>query len=139
MDSSSSLWFGREHNQLNKVNLDWRKYVKIDLRIKTGRSGENCYVRLVRKAQNALSGVLVSGQPRYIHHNDYGCFIIPVQPEYYIAGIEKTGTTNLKYQFDECKRDDDNVFAFESEVRNVELKYIPNDAIPVDIVTARHG
>ena len=45
----------------------------------------------------------------------------------------------MKYQFDECERDDDDVFAFESEVRNVELKYIPNDAIPVDIATARHG
>ena len=42
----------------------------------------------------------------------------------------------MKYQFDECERDDNDVFAFESEVRNVELKYIPKDAIPVDIATA---
>ena len=29
--------------------------------------------------------------------------------------------------------------AFNPEVRNVELKYLPNDAIPVDIATALHG
>ena len=45
----------------------------------------------------------------------------------------------MKYQFDECERNDDDIFVLESEVRNVELKYIPNDAIPVDIATARHG
>ena len=45
----------------------------------------------------------------------------------------------MKYQFDEYKQNEDNVFALEPGARNVELKYIPNDAIPVDITTARHG
>ena len=46
---------------------------------------------------------------------------------------------NTKYQFDEYKHNNGDDFAFDSEVRNVELKYIPNDAIPVDIATACHG
>ena len=46
---------------------------------------------------------------------------------------------NMKYQFDEYKRNGDDVFAFVPKVRNVELKYIPNNAIPIDIATARHG
>ena len=45
----------------------------------------------------------------------------------------------MKYQFDEYERNDDDVFAFEPEKRNVELKYIPNDTVPVDIATAQHG
>ena len=46
---------------------------------------------------------------------------------------------HMKYQFDEYKQNDDDVFAVDPEARNVELKYIPNDAIPVNIATARHG
>ena len=46
---------------------------------------------------------------------------------------------HTKYQFDKYERNEDDVFAFEPEARNVELKYIPDDAIPVDIATARHG
>ena len=45
----------------------------------------------------------------------------------------------MKYQFDQYERDDDDVFAFEPDERNVELKYIPTDAVPVDISTAQHG
>ena len=54
-------------------------------------------------------------------------------------GYREDWHDNMKYQFDECERDDDDVFAFEPEERNVELKYIPNDAVSVDIATARHG
>ena len=43
----------------------------------------------------------------------------------------------MKYQFDEYKQDDDDVFAFEPEAQNVELKYIPNNAIPVNIAHLR--
>ena len=45
----------------------------------------------------------------------------------------------MKYQFDAYERDDNNVFAFVPDERNVELEYIPEDAVPVDIATARHG
>ena len=46
---------------------------------------------------------------------------------------------NTKYQFDKYERNYNDVFAFDPEVRNVELKYIPNNAVPVNIATARHG
>ena len=45
----------------------------------------------------------------------------------------------MKYQFDRYKRDDNDVFAFDPDERNMELKYIPKDAVPVNIATARHG
>ena len=54
-------------------------------------------------------------------------------------GYREDWHSNMKYQFDGYKRDDNDVFAFEPDERNVELKYIPKDAVPVDIATARHG
>ena len=47
--------------------------------------------------------------------------------------------SNMKYQFDGHKCDDNDVFDFDPEERNVELKHIPTDAVPVDIATAQHG
>ena len=46
---------------------------------------------------------------------------------------------HTKYQFDKYECNADDVFAFEPGARNVELKYIPTDAVPVDIATALHG
>ena len=54
-------------------------------------------------------------------------------------GYREDWHSTLKYQFDVYERDNNDVFAFEPEERNVELKYIPTDAVPVDIATARHG
>ena len=94
MDSSYFRQCGMETDQLNKVNLDWKKYFKTDLRIKTGLSGANYYDLFVIQAQrNVYSGALAGGQPQSIHHSDYDHFIIPVQPKYYTGGIEKIGTT----------------------------------------------
>ena len=46
---------------------------------------------------------------------------------------------NTKYQFDEYECDDEDVFDYVPEVRNVELKYMPNDTIPVDTASGQQG
>ena len=45
------------------------------------------------KVQTDSSIALVSGQQQYIHRNDYGHFVTPVQPIYYNVGIETIGMT----------------------------------------------
>ena len=45
----------------------------------------------------------------------------------------------MKYQFDGHECDDNEVFDFDPEERNVELKHIPTDTVPVDIAIAQHG
>ena len=69
-----------------------------------------------------------------------------IRPFYYSSttnilyrGYRDDWHENTKYQFDEYEYNDDNVFDFVLIVRNVELKYIPNDTIPVDTASARQG
>ena len=92
-DILSSHHYGMETDQLHKVNLDWRKFSKTDPGTKNGLSGANTYDHFVMRVQIDSSRALVSGQPRYIHHNDYGHLITPVRPIYYTAGIETIGMT----------------------------------------------
>ena len=54
-------------------------------------------------------------------------------------GYQDDWHDNTKYQFDEYKCNDEDVFDFVPKVRNVELKYIPNDTIPVDIASDQKG
>ena len=92
-DITSSHQYGLEIDQLHKVNLDWRKFSKTDPGTKSGLSGANFYDHSVMKVQPNLSRDLVSGQPGYIHHNNYGHFTTPVQPIYYTTGIEMVSIT----------------------------------------------
>ena len=54
-------------------------------------------------------------------------------------GYREDWYDNIKYQFDEYKCNEGNIFQFTPEYRNIKMKYIPNDTIPVDVVDAQQG
>ena len=52
-------------------------------------------------------------------------------------GYREDWHDNIKYQFDEYECNDEDVFDFIPEDRNIKLKYIPDDTIPVDVADAQ--
>ena len=54
-------------------------------------------------------------------------------------GYREDWHDNTKYQFDEYECNEEVVFKFIPEDRNIKLKYIPDDTIPVDVVDAQQG
>ena len=129
-----------ETDQLHKVNVDLRKYSKKNLGRKNGLSGANFSIKSFchAKSQRLIKSL---GQWTTTIHTSKRLWPFYYSPTTGILyrGYRDEWHDNAKYQFDEFERDDDDVFAFEPEVRNVELKYMPNDAVPVDIATAREG
>ena len=88
---------------------------------------------------NVSSRVFVSGQQQYRHHNDYGHLITPGENAILYRGYRDQWYDHTKYRFDKYKCNEDDGYVVEPEKRNLDLKYIPNDAIPVDVATAPHG
>ena len=54
-------------------------------------------------------------------------------------GYREDWHDNTKYQFDEYESYDEDVFYFIPKDRNIELKYIPNDTISVNIIVTPLG
>ena len=125
-------------NKLHKINLDLKKFSK-----KTGKKEWTQW-------HNFLKSLCHKNLQRLVR--SLGQWTTTIQksqrlwPFYYsrktgilCRGYRDEWHNNKKYQFDEHKRNDDDGFAFEPGARNVELEYIPIDAVPVDVAIARHG
>ena len=66
-------------------------------------------------------------------------FCYSVKNNILYQGYKEDWHDNTKYQFDKYEYNEEDVFKFTPEDRNIELKHIPDDTIPVDVVDVQQG
>ena len=130
---------GMETVQLHKVNLDLRKSSKTNRLRKNEPCRATFWNHFVMKKSQCLIRGLGQWTTTIQTSQRLWPFYYSRKTGILYRGYPNKGHNNKKYQFDEHKHNEDDVFAFEPVARNVELKYIPTDAVPVDIARARHG